>query len=171
VRSGEGGGAGVEDLAVDAVAPPEGSALLERIGDPRGEDPVTVGAGASIAAGVEGRIGLDARADGDVARQDRVQAADEALPRPLGLEARDLGGGVDARVRAAGDGERRLRAQDAPQGGLELALDRAQAGLRGPATEPGSVVGDLQPVAGQTSSRKTISVESDRRGPSFTIRV
>jgi hypothetical protein len=52
----------------------------------------------------------------------------------------------------------------------QFALDRAQPRLRGPAREIGSVVFEEEP-AGQTSSRKTISVESDRRGPSFRIRV
>jgi hypothetical protein len=54
--------------------------------------------------------------------------------------------------------------------GFDLALNGPQAGLRRPAGEVGPVVFEKEP-AGQTSSRKTISVASERRGPSFRILV
>ena len=53
-----------------------------------------------------------------------------------------------------------------------LGLDRFTPlpGLPGPPGELSAVVLEDEP-GGHTSSRKTISVESDRRGPSFRIRV
>jgi hypothetical protein len=78
---------------------------------------------------------------------------------------------MDARVGAPGDDEPDGLGQDPREGRLELALDRSQPRLRGPARERAAVVGDAETERAQTSSRKTISVESERRGPSFTIRV
>ena len=116
---------------------------------------------------------------GDVVGQQRVERAHR---RRLARVAGHLPPGVHARVGAPGDGQRhRVAAQDDAERALELALDRAQAGLARPAREAGPVVLDQQPcdraeLAGdagrpQTSSSRTISVESERRGPSFRIRV
>ncbi len=88
------------------------------------------------------------------------------------LEARHLAERVNAGVGATGDGQLRVRAEDPLDRVLDLGLDRPLSGLRGPAGEPATVVGDVESGGGrQTSSRKTISVESERRGPSLTIRV
>ena len=73
-------------------------------------------------------------------------------------------------VGATGDGQRNRTAEDRRERLLERALDAAQPRLGGPAGEPGPVVFEIEP-GGQTSSRKTISVESERRGPSFRMRV
>jgi hypothetical protein len=86
-------------------------------------------------------------------------------------EARHLARSVDAGVRAARDRELDPLPDDLLDGRFELGLDCALARLGGPAGKPGPVVGDFEPRGTQTSSRKTISVESERRGPSFTIRV
>ena len=53
VAAGEGRGAGVQGLAVEAVRPPQGAALLEGAGRGAGQDPVAVGARLGVAAGVE----------------------------------------------------------------------------------------------------------------------
>jgi hypothetical protein len=47
---------------------------------------------------------------------------------------------MDARVGAAGDGERGERAVELAESPLQLALDGSQPGLRSPAVEAASVV-------------------------------
>jgi hypothetical protein len=164
--------AGVEQAAIERVGPVKRAPALERVGDPAGRQAVAVGARAGVAPGVETGRGLARRLDRDLARGDRVDAAQEAVRQlPVVVEARDLGPGVDARVGAAGDREPRRIAEEALEPGLDLTLDRPQARLGGPSGERAPVVGDLEAVGAQTSSRKTISVESERRGPSLTIRV
>jgi hypothetical protein len=87
------------------------------------------------------------------------------------LEARDLAERVDAGVCAAGDRELEpLPAENAFERGLQLRLNRPALRLGGPARKAGPVVRDLE-TSRQTSSRKTISVESERRWPSLTILV
>ncbi len=173
--AGERGGAGVERLAVDPVAPPEGPALLERVRVRRWR-----GSGSGRRA--SGRRG-GRRIRGGAASQARTRRRSGA-PRSGSARAPPAPPPPRSSPPARSRGRRRrcgpatVSGTSAPrmrsERRLELALDRALAGLRGPAAEPGSVVGDLEPVAGQarqTSSRKTISVESERRGPSLTIRV
>jgi hypothetical protein len=100
-------------------------------------------------------------------RQQRVESGKR---RCVALVGDDLPARMDAGVGASCDGQLNRLLADRRKRTSQLALDRAQAGLRGPAREIGPVVFEKKP-AGQTSSRKTISVESDRRGPSFRIRV
>ena len=90
------------------------------------------------------------------------------------LEARHLAPRVDAGVGSPRDGERHALLEYLLESGAQLTLDRSQPGLGRPAAEGAAVVGERQPYdqsKPQTSSRKTISVESERRGPSLTIRV
>jgi hypothetical protein len=77
---------------------------------------------------------------------------------------------MDAGIRPPRDRQRHSPAKQFLEDRLELALDRAEGGLRSPAGVRGPVVFEKKP-AGQTSSRKTISVASERRGPSFRILV
>jgi hypothetical protein len=77
---------------------------------------------------------------------------------------------MHARIRPARDGERHSLLKQLFEDGLQRALNGPQTRLRRPAGELGSVVFEKKP-AGQTSSRKTISVLSERRGPSFRILV
>jgi hypothetical protein len=77
---------------------------------------------------------------------------------------------MHAGVGAAGDRQLNRLTEDGLQGELDLGLDRAQTRLAGPAGEARPVVFEKEP-GGQTSSRKTISLASDRRGPSFKMRV
>jgi hypothetical protein len=53
---------------------------------------------------------------------------------------------VDACVGAPGDRQPDALAEQLLQGRLDLALDRAVAGLLGPAAESAAVVGDVKPV-------------------------
>jgi hypothetical protein len=79
---------------------------------------------------------------------------------------------VNAGVRPAGDGQRDRRApEDLPDPFLCDRLDGPEPGLPGPSGKTGPLIGNCDLEDGYTSSRKTISVESDRRGPSFTMRV
>ena len=64
----------------------------------------------------------------------------------LGLEAGHLAASVDAGVGAPGHRQRDRLAQDRRQRHLQLFLDRAQAGLLGPAREAGAVVFDIEAV-------------------------
>ena len=149
---GEGGGAGVERVAVDPVAPPQGPALLEGIatGARRGSGSGRRRDRASRRASKR-RVGLGARAHDDVARQHRVQPAGEAVGDLAAASklATCAVACTPASVRPATVRATSL-AEDLRERGLELTLDRALAGLRGPAAEAGSVVGDLEAVAGQT---------------------
>src|SRR3954452_9713347 len=83
---------------------------------------------------------------------------------------RDLAACMHTRVRPSGDRQLSWLLAHSGQGALELALDGAQPRLRRPAGEVGPVVFEKYP-AGQTSSRKTISDASERRGPSLRMRV
>ena len=71
VGADEGGGAGVERLAVDLVRPPERPAVLERARDGPGRHPVEVGARAGVEAGVEAVGDHLGAAHGDVVRASR----------------------------------------------------------------------------------------------------
>ena len=92
---------------------------------------------------------------------------------------RDLGPGVHARVRPPRHRQcDRVASQHDRERPLDLLLDRPLAGLARPPGELAAVVLEDQPGArsafsgsGQTSSSNTISVESERRGPSLRIRV
>jgi hypothetical protein len=162
-------GAGVQGVPVDRVRPPQLPAERERRrAGVAGVDAVLVGARRRVAAGVEPIGGLLDASDADVVGQQRV---DRAQPRQLrGVARADLAEGVDAGVGAAGDGQPDVGAQQRGQRALELSLDRALPGLRRPPGEAGAVVLECE-LEPQTSSRKTISVESLRRGPSLRIRV
>jgi len=77
---------------------------------------------------------------------------------------------MNARVRAPGDGNlHALEPQNQAEGAFNLCLDGPQARLTRPTGKTTALV--LEDDARlQTSSSSTISVESDRRGPSFKIR-
>jgi hypothetical protein len=82
----------------------------------------------------------------------------------------DLPTRVDTRIRPPCDRQVRRFTAESRQGVLEAALNRPKPGLQRPAGEVGPVVFEKE-AGGQTSSRKTISVASERRGPSFRILV
>ncbi len=91
-----------------------------------------------------------------------------------GGEARHLANGVHPGIRAPGDGDLHALAEQLLEGVGQDALDRAQPGLRRPAGEAGTVILERQSEdwrGAQTSSMKTISDESERRGPSLRMRV
>jgi hypothetical protein len=90
--------------------------------------------------------------------------------RGLAVVRGHLRASVHARIGATCHRQRDRSLRDRGERALQLSLDRAQPRLRGPAREIGPVVFEEEP-GGQTSSRKTISLESERRGPSFRILV
>jgi len=165
-------------------------AALERAAGTSGEHAVAVGAAARVTASVECPSGRLGREHGEVVVQQAVQA--QRIDRLVRV-AGDLPPGVHAAVGAAGDGQPEGLAvgargpEDQLQHALELSLHGALAGLGRPAREPRAVVldGELRDTSAlrvcprsarpraqlQTSSMKTISVESLLRGPSFRMRV
>ena len=170
---------------VKRMGPVQGQATLVRTAGPAGEDAVAVRAAGRVTAGVESRRCRDALQHRDVVWQQRVERV--AAGGLTGI-AGHLPLRVNSGVGATGDRQPdRAPAQDDAQRTLQLVLDRPQTGLRRPAREVGPVVFDQsagrpvhpdrppppppRPGLGQTSSSSTISVESDRRGPSFRIRV
>src|SRR5918996_3439814 len=78
----------------------------------------------------------------------------DGLPRFLWhVDVADLTAGVNPGIRAAGDRQpRRLDPQHDAQRVLQRCLDRATAGLRGPAGEIGAVVGQVQPDTQQPAA-------------------
>ena len=113
------------------------------------------------------RIRLLGCEDAHIRGQERIQAVDAG---GLAWMRCDLPAGMHARIGAPRNRERHSLLKQLLEDGFERALDRSQPGLGRPAGELGPVVFEKKP-AGQTSSRKTISVASERRGPSFRILV
>jgi len=78
---------------------------------------------------------------------------------------------VHAGIGSPGDNERNgLAAKQHAERAFDLTLDASPPRLGGPTGKPAPVVFENELYA-QTSSRSTISVASERRGPSFRIRV
>ena len=188
VRPGERRRAGVQRLALQLPPPPERVTALERRAAAAVEQPVAVGTAERVAARIEAS---PRGSQASTATSSGRRALSRADRPPRGV-AGHLAPGVHAAVGAPGDGQRHGLAQERLQRALELLLNAAQAGLARPAHEVGAVVlerelGDRPsspcdrgrspgPAASggparQTSSRKTISVESERRGPSLRMRV
>ena len=117
-----------------------------------GPDPVDVGSGPRVEAGVEVRGGDRHVLDPDSRREKAVQGPPEALGGPAvrrEVHRGDLSGGVDSGVRPArGHDPARLPA-DALQHRLELPLDRGYVGLELPTVEVASVVMHQEPETGQ----------------------
>ena len=110
--------------------------------------PVAVGAGEGVAAGVEAVADDGRGGHGDVGGAEAVQAPGQVVGHGGGgREARHLPLGVHPGVGAAGDGQLDRLAQDGLERGLELSLHRAHPRLPGPAGEPGAVVFDVEPDA------------------------
>ncbi len=175
VRSDQCLGARLQRRPFERVGPVQGATVLVCTACRARQQAVAVRAAGRVSARVEARLGLDAFDHGDVVWQQRV---DRARPGGPTLVARHLAACVDARIRASGDRQRDRRiTENDGERAFELLLDGPLAGLTRPAGKVRPAVLNCQarrqrrrPVA-QTSSSSTISVESDRRGPSFRIRV
>jgi hypothetical protein len=154
---GAGGGEGAEVVAaldpgrgapegtdVERPRVVEGPAPAQGRGRSR-ENPVLVGAPAGVPSGVEARS-LRHAACREVGGQEPGERTAHAVRRKpsLGRSARHLARGVHAGVGTACDAQVD-GAEDGLERGPQRALDRAQAGLRGPAGEPGPVVLEVEP--------------------------
>jgi hypothetical protein len=150
VRAGERRGARAQARLVDPVGPPQRAAALERGRGPAREDPVEVLATAGIVAGGEPLGRLDGLERGDLRRQQRVE---RAQPRQRPWVGDDLAERMDAAVRAPGDRQRDVAAQQDRERAPELTRDRPPPGLCRPAGERRPVVLQEQAGRAQTSSR------------------
>ena len=89
---------------------------------------------------------------------------------PIHLKMHHLPQRVHAGVGPARNRHLDRCSEEGGQRPFDLLLNRPQARLIRPTRKSTAVVLQKEP-SGQTSSSSTISVESDRRGPSFRIRV
>ena len=144
VRPRQGGGAGVQGVAVEAPRVPVDRALQACRAGSAVEEAVAVGPRAGVAAGVEPVRRRVALQDRDVRRQDGVEA--QRVDR-LVLVGADLPPGVHAAIGASGDGHGDLVLdQDRRQRALDLGLHRALVGLARPAGERATVVLEEHPA-------------------------
>jgi len=154
VQPEQGSGGGGDQFDVEAAANRRGDRPQQRI-------EWTVGEAVGVASPDRREPGIeagrrDARpVDDQVFRQCPTQSPGQGCGQLLGgvgveVEVSHLPAGVDAGVRAAGtdEGDRLVEPQGAGDPGLEFVLDGAQAVLRRPAMEAGSVVADVQPEPG-----------------------
>ena len=91
---------------------------------------------------VEAHRGSGCADDGDVVGEHRVESLGGSFRRRATghVDRDDLGEGVDARIRATGNGEVGPVAVEPIERCAQRTFDRAKPRLSGPATEPGSVV-------------------------------
>jgi len=161
----------LERSALDPVRPVKYSPPLQRGASPPAQDAVHVRPAGRIPAGVEAVRRRVARQRRNVLRQERVEGGDA---RRRTRVARHLSERMNACVRPTGHGEGYGSvAQHDLERPFDLLLYRPAPGLPGPAAEVRAVVFEQQPALQPrryTSSSSTISVWSERRGPSFMIR-
>ena len=159
--------------AIERTRPVQRSPALQRAPTRTGQEQVRVRPGGRVAPGVEPVRRHGAIKNRHILRQQRVQTRHR---RRRTLVRRHLAQRVNPGVGPTGDCERytvRTAKQNAERA-LNLPFDTPPPGLLRPAGEPAPVILEQEPRdrrRAQTSSSSTISVESERRGPSFRIRV
>ena len=143
---------------VERLAEPRHQVPLQGV-DGRPHHPVAVAPPDGGKAGVEVRVRDAHPVHHQVGRQRAVETPPKdggKRGRIIGLEVDvgDLPGRVDAGVRPARNGQldRGREAEDPPDPGLELALDRPQSGLGRPPVEVRAVVGQVETEPGHVAS-------------------
>ena len=140
-----------QPLDVERLRPPPAPAHLERAALAPPVQPIAVRPRPRREARVEVRRRFFRQDDRDVVGKSSVQRLGRALERrPAGhVDRDDVAERVHARVRAARDRETVDRPEQRAERLAYAALDRAQAGLRGPAAEVRAVVleGELEAQA------------------------
>src|SRR5579859_379859 len=148
VLPGEELGAAAQGPHVERLRPPPTSAPFERAALAPPVEPVTVRPRPGREARVEARPRLLGGHDGDVVGQERVQRLGRALHRRTtgDVDGDRVAERVHARIRSARHGEPVKRCVQGREDPANLAFDRPQAGLRGPAAEVRAVVleGELE---------------------------
>ena len=142
-------GGGVHGVDVELARPVDDMAAGERVGRPAVGQPVHVAPLEGGEAGVEAVRRRPERAEPDVVGQEAPQAAGEDVDLGVASSRSTCAtwprACTPASVRPAqvsGGGGR--QPQDGGDGRLDLALHRAQPRLRGPAVEPGAVIGEVE---------------------------
>src|SRR6185312_5413486 len=175
VRPDQGRSASLQRRDIDPVRPPQRPPRVKRRTRRPRQQPVAVRARGRVSPRIEPRRNQSRRQNRDIRRQQRVQ-------RPHGnrrpVVAGDLTPGMDAGVGPPRHSQPNARnTQDNSQSTFDRVLNGPRTVLPSPAGKPRTVVLQQEPrahpsrAARYTSSSRTISVESERRGPSFKIRV
>ena len=127
----------MQRIAVQWMPPPQRAAVLQRTALAARHDAVAVCARQGVVASVEALVRGHALHRGDLGREQRIEVG--RVKRLAGI-GDHLAPRVHAPVRAPGHRQQGLGAQDCLDRRLQLGLDRALAGLRGPAGEWAAVV-------------------------------
>ena len=149
VHAGQRRRAGAEQIAIQAMRPPQRASVLERRALTAVQHAVAIGTRERVTARVEALVRGRARAHGDVRRQQPVQALQR---RRVALVRGDLPGRVHAAVSASGDRQPDRLGQQRRQHAFQLGLDGALPRLPRPAREIHPVVLDVEARDGHAAS-------------------